>query len=255
MDNLRRNIHAVQSGKTLTWDAVALVEAMRGTWPTSISLPTAAMLLQKGELIRPDIGHVVVHQGDEARAIYIMLEGSAIVVRVDSNGREFTVSEIFSGEGYGFVSSYTKKPDTTSLIARKAMVALMIPVEIWFAISDSKPELKDAVVAVMCRRMQWMTDNMEYRSTTPAIVAMAHRLYTHALQVAPQECASKQEEVNIEAKISQATLASMLSLSRQRTHLLLHRLEDEGAVSLGYGRIVIRNVQALRRKMDAHETR
>jgi CRP/FNR family transcriptional regulator, cyclic AMP receptor protein len=240
--------------KPKIWDASALLTVMQHAWPSPISQRTADLLLQNGKIVRQDAGGVVVHQGNVPRGIVIMLEGAAVVMGVNANGREFTLSVIFAGEGYGFVPCYTRTPDTTSLIAREPMAALIVPIDAWIAISNTNPDLKDAVIAVMCRRMRWMTDSLEFRSMAPAIAALAHRLYCYAIQVAPEACSAKATDVRIEAQLSQSALASMLSLSRQRTHQLLHKLENDGAIELAYGRIVIRNVSALRRIMDIHET-
>lgn len=237
-----------------TWDSQALLLAMQHAWPVAVSAETARLLLLRGQILRLQSAEVLVHQGEVPRGIVIMLEGTAAVTGVNSSGREFILSIIGPGEGYGFVPCYTQTPDTTSVVARESMVALIVPIDVWSNISDERPDLKDAVIGVMCRRMRWMTDNLEFRSMAPAIAALAHRLYRYAEQMAPDEFARRSPDANIEVKLSQSALASMLSLSRQRTHQLLHKLENEGAVSLAYGRIVLRNLAVLRQVMDTSST-
>ena len=232
------------------WDDKALIAVMQHAWPVPVSSDTARLLLARGQIQRVQTAEVIVHQGDVPRGIVIMLEGSAAVTGVNTGGREFILSIIGPGEGYAFVPCYTQTPDTTSLVAREPVTALIVPTEIWRAISDERPDLKDAVIGVMCRRFRWMTDSLEFRSMAPAIAALAHRLYRYAEQIAPDEFARRATDARIEVNLSQSALASMLSLSRQRTHQLLHKLEKDGAVSLAYGRIVLRNLVVLRQVMD-----
>ncbi|MEK7346419.1 MAG: Crp/Fnr family transcriptional regulator [Pseudomonadota bacterium] len=233
-----------------TWNAQDLLAAMAHAWPEPVSAETARLLLAHGQIQRLKTGEVMIHQGEVPHGIIIMLEGLAAVTGVNAAGREFILSLIGPGEGYGFVPCYTETPDTTSVVAHEAMAALVVPIDTWRKISDIQPDLKDGIIAVMCRRMRWMTDNLEFRSMAPAIATLAHRLYRYAEQMEPDAFAQQATGAHIEVKLSQSALASMLSLSRQRTHQLLHTLEKEGAVSLSYGRIVVRNLAVLRQFMD-----
>lgn len=226
---------------------------MEHAWPVPVSAETARQLLIHGQIRRLQPAEVLIHQGEVPHGIVIMLEGTAAVTGVNTSGREFILSIIGPGEGYGFVPCYTDTPDTTSVVAREAMAALVVPIDTWRKISDLNPELKDAVIAVMCRRMRWMTDSLEFRSMAPAIAALAHRLYHYAEQMAPVDFFKRSADTHIEVKLSQSALASTLSLSRQRTHQLLHKMEKGGAVSLAYGRIVIRDLDALHQFMDTQE--
>ena len=237
----------------MNWDETTLLAVMRHAWPVPIAPKTARLLLARGQILRRDAGGIVVRQGDVPQGIVIMLEGTAAAMGVNAAGREFMLSVICPGDGYGFVPCYSQTPDTTSLVARERMAALVVPIGTWIQISDECTDLKDAVIAVMCRRMRWMTDSLEFRSMAPAIAALAHRLYRYAQQVAPEVFAANSTDAQIEARLSQSALASMLSLSRQRTHQLLHKLEKDGAISLAYGRIVIRDIPALRRIMDTQD--
>ncbi len=236
-----------------TWNEQTLLSVMQHAWPVPISAETARRLLSGGHVQRLQAGEVMIHQGEVPRGIVIMLEGMAAVTGVNAAGREFILSIIGPGEGYAFVPCYTATPDTTSLVAREPMAALVVPTEIWRGISDDRPDLKDAVIGVMCRRFRWLTDSLEFRSMAPAIAALAHRLYRYVEQMAPDEFGSQSGDLHIEVKLSQSALASMLSLSRQRTHQLLHMLEKEGAVSLSYGRITIRDLTVLRKVMDSSD--
>ncbi len=233
-----------------TWNEPALRSAMEHAWPVPVSPETAQLLLTHGHIRRLQNAEVMIRQGEVPHGIVIMLEGTAAVTGVNVAGKEFILSIIGPGEGYGFVPCYTETPDTTSVVAREPMAALIVPMDTWRKISDAQPDLKDAVIAVMCRRMRWMTDSLEFRSMAPAIAALAHRLYHYVEQMAPEEFATHSTNAHIEVKLSQSALASMLSLSRQRTHQLLHKMEKEGALSLAYGRIVLRDLVVLRKFMD-----
>jgi hypothetical protein len=53
--------------------------------------------------------------------------------------------------------------------------------------------------------------------------------------------------------LTQAHLATLLGLSRQRTHALLHQLEQRMALQLKYGRIEMIDLEALRQVIADNE--
>ncbi|UUC95032.1 MULTISPECIES: Crp/Fnr family transcriptional regulator [Comamonas] len=236
------------------WDEKALLAVMRPKWPAPISIETARALIARGRhQVRLAPGSVLIRQGEIPRGIVIWLEGKAAVTGVSASGREFILSFMGPGDGYGFVPCYTQTPDTTSLVAHEPAAALVVPYDQWLRTADEHPELKDAVIAVMCQRMRWMTDNLEYRSMAPAIARMARLLYLYVQRLETIPSLPAGRTTPVELRLGQATLASMLSLSRQRTHQLLHKLEQDGAISLAYGRIVVRDLSCLQRVMNAIE--
>lgn len=235
------------------WDEDALLTVMRPMWPTSLSIQTARALITRGRQVRVSQGATLIRQGEIPHGIVIWLEGMAAVTSVNPAGREFILSIIGPGYGYGFVPCYTQTPDTSSLVAHKPSKALVVPYEQWLRTADEWPELKDAVIGVMCQRIRWMTDSLEYRSMAPAIARMARILHSCVQRLEPAQLLSEDKDMQIEVRLSQTALASMLGLSRQHTHQLLHTLENDGVISLAYGRIVVRSLIGLQQVMRTIE--
>jgi len=185
--------------------------------------------------------------------MYILLEGQADVVVVRTSGREFVLYILGPGEGYSFLHIYHPIPRTSSLVARSRCRLLVLSKQAWLQTADERPELKDAVISVLCHRMHSVTDVLEFSNMAPAIARLAHRLVLHVRRIAPMDAPDPAIHPHFEVAITQATLASMLSLSRQRTNALLHQLQTAGAIELTYGHILVRDLAILRRIMVESE--
>jgi len=72
----------------------------------------------------------------------------------------------------------------------------------------------------------------------PLPLRLARRLLGHALAAG--------HVADIELRMSQADIASMLGASRSRVNAELRRLEADGVLQLGYRRIVVRDLELLR---------
>lgn len=226
---------------------------MQAAWPAPLTVRATTLLLERGRLVRYQRGEAIARQGEVAGSMYILLEGQADVVVVRPSGREFVLYILGPGEGYSFLHIYHQIPRTSSLVARTRCQLLVLPRQMWLQTADECPELKDAVISVLCHRMRSVTDVLEFSNMAPAIARLAHRLVLHVRRVAPMDAPDPIAQPHFEVAVTQATLASMLSLSRQRTHALLHQLEATGAIQLSYGRILVCDLAILRRIMAESE--
>ena len=139
------------------------------------------------------------------------------------------------------------------MVARTHCQVLTVAKPAWLLTTDECPELKDAVIAILSARLRAALEGLSFSSLNSGLSRLAHRLLIHVMQNFKQDAAGR-PRYGYEVALTQAQLAAMINFSRQRTHALLHELEQRQAVSLSYGRIRVVDLDALRRIVVDSET-
>lgn len=235
------------------WDAQALLSVMQPAWPVALPESTASLLLQRGRVACFKTGDVISRQGNAAKSLHVLLSGQAHVVMLRPSGKEFVITILGPGDGYSFLHIYHPIPHISSLVARENCEVLILSKHSWLQTADECPELKDAVISILSHRLRSALDMLEFSNMTTGLACVAHRLLAYVRHAAPIESPDPIAAPHFEVPLTQATLASMLSLSRQRTNALLHQLEDEGAITLQYGKILVLDLAILRKIIVQNE--
>lgn len=222
-----------------------LLALMQPVWSVELTYRAMALLLERGRKIRYKLGDVIVRQGDRSKGLHIILKGQADVIVLRPSGKELVINILGPGQGYSFLHLYHSEPHSSSLIARNHCEILTIDKQRWLQTTQECPELKDAVIATLTHRLRGVIEELTFSNLSTGLARLAHRLLTYMLQNRMNEIKSD-IATNYQIPLTQMHLATMLSLSRQRTHALLHQLVSHGAIELRYGSIVILSVAALR---------
>ena len=215
---------------------------MQPVWSVELTDRAIALLLERGRKIRYKLGDVIVRQGDPSKGLHIILNGQAEVIVLRPSGKELVINILGPGQGYSFLHLYHSEPHSSSLVARNHCEILTIDKQRWLQTTHECPELKDAVISTLTHRLRGVLEELTFSNLSTGVARLAHRLLTYVLQ---NEIKSD-TTANYQIPLTQMHLATMLSLSRQRTHALLHQLVSHGAIELRYGSIVILSVAALR---------
>ena len=215
---------------------------MQPVWSVELTDRAIALLLERGRKIRYKLGDVIVRQGDPSKGLHIILNGQAEVIVLRPSGKELVINILGPGQGYSFLHLYHSEPHSSSLVARNHCEILTIDKQRWLQTTHECPELKDAVISTLTHRLRGVLEELTFSNLSTGLARLAHRLLTYVLQ---NEIKSD-TTANYQIPLTQMHLATMLSLSRQRTHALLHQLVSHGAIELRYGSIVILSVAALR---------
>ena len=234
------------------WDPAKLLRVMQPMWPGPISERAAKLMLERGRVKKFKSGEAIARQGAPSRGLHIMLSGQAEVVSVRPTGRELTRYVLGPGEGYSFLHIYHPDPHSSSLSALGACEVLILSKEDWLRTTDECTELKDAVIAIVTHRLRLALETIELNNSSTGLGRLAHRLLWHIRKAPTVDSPDPNGRAALDVLISQADLARMLNLSRQRTNALLRRLAQTGAISMRYRHIVIEDL-ALLRKIIASE--
>lgn len=194
----------------------------------SLAEASKFQILQKGEML--------FLQSDPCESAYIVRTGTISIVLQSADGREMIINEMRSGEMFGELGILTKRPRSTSAIARSNSELLVIPKEAFLNVMDAEPGLARLILELTASRLQMSSERESALVFMDAQARLAHLL----LEL------DKQEQETGYITISQDELAHHTGLIRQTVAKALGKWRRQGYLLTGRGRIVLLNHKALR---------
>ena len=170
-----------------------------------------------------------------------MLAGSLTIGAVDPQGKEALLTVAEPVTWFGEIALFDGRPRTHDAIALDDTLLLHVPQAALLAILDTTPQYWRQFALLMAQKLRLSFLTVESMSVMPA----AQRLAARLLMIAEGYGGISAGRTHI--RLSQETLASMLSLTRQTTNQLLKALQADGVVRLHVGEIELVDIDALRR--------
>jgi len=185
-------------------------------------------------------GETVFFQSDDSDSAYIVRHGNISIVLNSPDGREMVINEMHCGELFGELGILTKKPRSTSAIARTKSELLMIPGDTFMEVVGREPQLAIRMLEMTANRLQMSGK----RESALAFLDAQARLARLLLDL------EEQEQDKGYVTISQEELAHHTGLIRQTVAKVLGKWRREGWLITGRGRILILNRKALEELED-----
>jgi CRP/FNR family cyclic AMP-dependent transcriptional regulator len=185
-------------------------------------------------------GEVLYRRGDRSYGIYAVLSGALAMGSVGVDGKEALLAVLGPTAWIGEISLFDGLPRPHDATAVSKTLLLHVPEPVLRSLLDSTPRYWRDFALLMAQRLRISFDNAEAMSLLPAAQRVANRLLVIAEGYGGLNAAQSR------IRLSQDTLASMVSLSRQTTNQLLKTLESQQIVSLKSGEIAILDFERLR---------
>jgi CRP/FNR family transcriptional regulator, cyclic AMP receptor protein len=189
-------------------------------------------------------GQLIFGRGDPGEGLYLVVEGRVRLSVLSAEGRVLSFGHAGRGNIFGDIAALdgqTRTADataltrvTTTMLARSSLKRLM----------DTRPELAQAAIALLCRRLRATSEQIEAIALHSTQVRLA-RFLLAAIAIKGQGEA-KLRPIVLDLDMSQTELGLLLGASRSKVNEALATLEKLGAVrhSAGRGQIEC-NVRAL----------
>lgn len=189
---------------------------------------------------RYDPGQEVFLQGEPTESVYMVAEGRVKMTRVAQEGFESVLCVRRPGEYFCPVTVIDRGPQLGTAEAMGEVVLLEADRDQFNALCDANPELLAMVqgtcigeIRTLMRRVESFAFRNVKERLAMTILEESHRQRTNGHPV---------EEI----RITQQELAGLVGASRESISRTMTRLEGEGLVKAGRGRIQILDRQALR---------
>ena len=180
-------------------------------------------------------GEILFLQSDPADVAYIVRQGSISIVLNSPDGREMVINEMHSGDLLGELGILTRRPHSTSAIARTDSEVLAIPRRALLKVIHSEHSVAIRLLEILARQLQMSSQ----REGALAFLDAQARLARLLLELEDQEPDKGY------VTISQDELAQRAGLIRQTVAKALGKWRRAGWLITGRGRILILNRKAL----------
>lgn len=201
-----------------------------------LEAPLMAQILATGRDVHYADGQLVYRRGDLAPGISILKSGRVVAQIIGTDGSVLTNSTLSPGQCFGEFTLFAGLPRTHDISAVGATVLTQINGRRFLALFDREPRIARALLTISLYRNFGLVEFMDDLRRLPLIVRIAKILVSSVPQHMRSEMiAFRQDE-----------LAFTLGVSRVSVGKALKRLERDGHVHLGYGRVELPDVPRFR---------
>ena len=200
-------------------------------------------LRRRGQRHRYSDGRYIQQRGEVKTSFSIVEQGQVLAGNVGADGAFLTTVLLHPGEHFGEFTLFAGLPRTQGLWARGEVEILEVEGPAFLDLFDREPELSRALYTIALRRIHLMVEFLDGMRRWPLEVRLAQILLTSA--------GSEHALATREIRVRHEDLATMLGVSRVAVGKALKKLQAEGLLETGYGRIHLRGVAALAEWVDA----
>jgi CRP/FNR family transcriptional regulator len=183
-------------------------------------------------------GQFIFHYGDRRKEMYRILQGTARISIMRSDGLQMVYALGGAGECLGASTLIDGDIMPHTAEALDDVKLQVLSAASFHRLRDAHREFDDALLRLMCSRMRLFS---AYMANT-ALAGLPSRVALRLLEVARIGSLGQ-----LTLPIGQSALAMLVGASRQTTNKILKQFEKDGLVQLGYGSVELLNLDALRR--------
>jgi CRP/FNR family transcriptional regulator, cyclic AMP receptor protein len=201
-----------------------------------------ADLEQLGVVRRYRRGDVLFHQGDDAGAVLVLLEGH-VKAAMMNDGREVILAFPGPGELLGELSAVDGEPRSGTVRAVADVEALVVPGSAFRAFLEHRPRIALVLLRSVAARLRAADRQRVDYAVNDVVVRVAGRL----VELCDRFGAEEGGHVEIGLSLTQDELASWAGASREAVAKAMALLRTLGWVQTERRRIVVLDLPALRR--------
>jgi CRP/FNR family transcriptional regulator, cyclic AMP receptor protein len=188
-------------------------------------------------------GVALFHGCDDQGAVLLVRSGQAKITVLGRDGHEVILGFRGPGELLGELSSVDAAPRSATATALEPMTALGIPGDAFRHLLDHRPAVARTLLGVLATRLR----EADRQRLEFAAYDVPGRLARRLVELAERFGEPTDDGIEIALALSQGELAGWTSCSREAVSKGLGTLRGRGWIETTRRRIVVRDVEALRR--------
>ncbi|MBI4635779.1 MAG: Crp/Fnr family transcriptional regulator [Candidatus Rokubacteria bacterium] len=181
-------------------------------------------------------------EGDPAQWLCLVRTGRVKILKHSRTGKDVVLELLGPGEVFGGVAVIERRPYPASAQATEASVILKIPGDALVALAERYPSIIKEMALMIGRRLRAAHDSVKSLSGDPVEVRLAAAL----LRLAERAGAKGTHGLALPFHLTRQSLADMTGTTVETTIRIVSRWGKEGLVADEGGRLVLRDVDALR---------
>jgi len=189
-------------------------------------------------------GQVVFRQGDHGDTCYVVRSGSVRVTHDHTDGRTITLAELRPGDMFGELAMFNAETRSATVQALEDSSALALLAGDMRRMLLSHPHIAVNMLSWMSDRLRAANDRIARQSFQTVASRVAGALLGQVQARSSNDSHEAPREVVIRA--TQAEIAQLAGASRESASRFLARLERDGVVTTGRGKVLVHDPSALR---------
>ncbi|WP_410674055.1 Crp/Fnr family transcriptional regulator [Amycolatopsis sp. cmx-4-68] len=221
--------------KAQTWPARSLLGRLRPR--------DAEALLELGTLVAYPAQHRLIRQGDAGRHSLLVLRGSAKVIVDTERGRDVVIAVRGPGDLLGEMATLEHRPRSAHVIACAAVEARVIRSTELAEFLCRAPEACLAVARMLSERLR----SADRRGIDFVVCPAPVRVVRVLVEISQHHGVSTAAGWDLGIPLSQTEIASMAGTGLSTVEKVFRKLETEGVLHRHYRRVMITDLDGLRR--------
>jgi len=164
----------------------------------------------------------IFHAGDPADAVFVVASGRVKVVITSSDGKEFILTVLGSGQVFGEMALLESAPRSASVVTLSAVELLAINRSDFQRLLDSNPRISHQLLAILSRRLRRANTKME----SLAYMDVAGRLARYLLDLARDHGQRLGNGWVVVRRPTHSDIAHSIGTSRETVSRLINEFEE-----------------------------
>jgi CRP/FNR family transcriptional regulator, cyclic AMP receptor protein len=189
-------------------------------------------------------GHIIVNQGDPGDSLFVVSDGLVKVFVTSDEGAEMVLVTLKPPDVFGEVAVLDEGARSASAEALEETKVLMLARSTLLGLIDSRPELTE----VLLRSLGGLVRRLTEQAADLVFLDLHGRVAKLLLNLADERGTKEGDEMVLDLHMTQSDVAGMVGGSRQSVNQILHHFQRRGFVDLDGRAIVMKDLDALRRR-------
>ena len=190
-------------------------------------------------------GEVIFRKGDPGDALYVILRGQVKIVLPSDGEEEALLGVLEAGDFFGELSLIDGQVRSASVFAAEETEALILHRDHFLELVRNSPEFALDLLAALSQRLRQSDEVI----ADAAFLDVAGRLAKRLVDLAVRYGKPSPDGTVISLRLTQRELAGMIGATRESVNKHLQSLRAQPVITADGGRIVIRDLEKLRRRI------
>ncbi|HEV7258733.1 MAG TPA: Crp/Fnr family transcriptional regulator [Bosea sp. (in: a-proteobacteria)] len=174
-------------------------------------------------------------KGDTSDGLYAIRRGLIRIGTTDDLGQQMTMNILGGGDIFGEIALLDGRSRTADAVAMEDTDMFFLPRHDFLGLLKSDPSIALQLLELLCARLRDLIERMEETTFLSAETRLARRILMLVTDYGAEVHASQEE------------LASLAGVTRETVNRHLQNWKRDGILSLGRGRLMIHDLEDLKR--------
>lgn len=192
-------------------------------------------------------GEAVYRLGGAADACFMIRRGRIRICNFTESGKEVSMGELLPGDCLGEIGLIDRLPRFNTAIASEESEVLVLKREDFDRLYAAYPEIARELNRQLAHRVRLVYMHAEEANA----LSLGQRLARTLARLGYSTGETREDGEILVQPVSHESLAHMLGATRQAVSQEMKRLERAGLIRISYGKVFIRDIEALMEPVEA----